>query len=65
VRKQYKEAIELAKKQRMGKKKEASVTVEQERERKEETAENKLTWPDAIALHFYKFKDGLYSMISG
>jgi prespore-specific regulator len=48
VRKQYKEAIKLAKKQRKEKKKETTVAVEQAKERNVETAENKLTWTDVI-----------------
>lgn len=49
VRKQYKEEIELAKKQRKERKKEAAASEEREPKRKEEITEKNLTWSDVIA----------------
>ncbi|GLH63357.1 RsfA family transcriptional regulator [Parageobacillus sp. G301] len=48
VRKQYKEEIELAKKQRKERKKEAAASEERERKRKEEITDKNLTWSDVI-----------------
>ncbi|OXB94409.1 MULTISPECIES: RsfA family transcriptional regulator [Bacillaceae] len=48
VRKQYKEEIELAKKQRKERKKEAAASEERERKRKEEITDKSLTWSDVI-----------------
>jgi len=48
VRKQYKEEIELAKKQRKERKK-AVVSEEKGQKKKEEATEKKLTWSDVIA----------------
>ncbi|KYD16845.1 hypothetical protein NSS70_05940 [Aeribacillus sp. FSL K6-2848] len=61
VRKQYKEAIELAKRHQKEKKKEIIVSVEQGQERNEETVENKLIWRDVIV--FYNPTDRMHSII--